>query len=185
MTLIAATDIETTGLNIGDDRIIEIYSGLWDVATKMQVDQQLLRINPQRSIAAEAQRLHKITLSDLTGCPVWADVAAEVRAFLARGAVLIGHNAREFDGPFLNYEFERVGVDRLETPIIDTMLSGRWATHNGRVPALADLCFATGITYDAASAHRADYDVKVMMDAFFRGLAWKRFSLPEELAIAA
>lgn len=184
--LIAGADIETTGLEPGDHRIIEVYLGLWDLNTRKRVDELNLRIHPQRSIGAEAQRVHGISLADLEGCPSWDRVAARVRSFLVHGSLIVGHNWNGFDGPFINHELKRVGLAEVTVPTFDTMLEGRWSTPTGKVPTLGELCFAANVPYDTSKAHAADYDVGVMMDAFFRGLDWGAFRLAkEELANAA
>lgn len=188
--LIVGSDTETTGLlgpdgTPGDHRIIEVYAGLWDTETRKKVDELFLRINPQRAIDAKAQAVHKISITDLAGKPTWGSVAADVRAFLERGEIVVGHNWNGFDGPFIDGELARVGIDKLTKPTIDTMLEGRWATPMGTVPNLGALCFACGVEYDPAQAHKADYDVAVMMESFFNGLDWGFFQIPELVAITA
>lgn len=189
--LIAGSDTETTGLlgpdgTPGDHRIIEFYASLWDLATRTKVDSLLLRINPQRSIDAKAQQVHKIALSDLQGCPLWKDVAGKVRAFLERADFVVGHNWNGFDAPFIDGELVRVGLPKLTKPTIDTMLEGRWATPTGLIPNLGKLCWACDVPYDDTKAHAADYDVDgAMMPSFFRALDWGFFEIPKQQEIAA
>ncbi|SER27818.1 DNA polymerase-3 subunit epsilon [Faunimonas pinastri] len=187
MTLLAGTDIETTGLEPGDHRLVEFYAGLWDLRSRKRVFELNQRIDPQRSIGIEAQRVHKISLGDLVGCPTWDMVAPKAHAVLSRADMIVAHNGDGFDLPFLNYEFKRVGLPPIEKPTVDTMLQGRWATPIGKSPNLGELCFACDMPYDASKAHAADYDVGVMMDCFFAGLDWGFYTLPEieELARAA
>ncbi|MCK1543353.1 3'-5' exonuclease [Bradyrhizobium sp. 179] len=187
--LIVGSDTETTGLlakdgTPGDARIIEVYAGLWDTDKRQQVDELFLRINPQRSIDVAAQRVHKIALADLTGCPIWKDVAEQVRDFHEQGDVVVGHNWDGFDKPFIDGELVRVGLPKLTKPTFDTMLEGRWATPMGTVPNLGALCFACDEPYDPALAHAADYDVHRMMACFFKALDWGFFTLPQPAATA-
>jgi DNA polymerase-3 subunit epsilon len=177
MKYIAGVDIETTGLLSPDHRIIEIYIGLWDVDTRERVEELNQRIDPQRAIAADAQRVHGISNVDLVGCPIWLDVTNDVTHILGRADAIVGHNGKEFDLPFINQELQRVGRPIIELPIIDTMLDGRWATPIGKVPNLGELCFACEVDYDTTEAHAADYDVSVMMKCLFRGLEWGFFHL--------
>lgn len=181
--LLVGTDIETTGLlgkdnKPGDHRIIELYAGLWDTSTRAKVDELNLRIHPQRSILPAAQAVHGITIADLEGCPIWDHVAVRARTFIERGDAIVWHNGEGFDRPFIDGELERIKLPPLLLPGIDTMLEGRFATAMGTVPNLGQLCWSLGIEYDADKAHAADYDVDVMMQAFFRGLDWSFFQLP-------
>lgn len=177
--LIAGADIETTGLLSPEHRIIEIYVGLYGSGHGEKIDELELRIHPQRSIAVDAQRVHGISLIDLDGCPLWEDVADQVHRFLNRADLIVGHNWKEFDGPFVDQEFKRVGLAPLNRPIFDTMLEGRFSTAIGKVPNLAEFCFAMGVDYDPAAAHAAAYDVDVMMKSFFRAVEWGYTRMPE------
>jgi DNA polymerase-3 subunit epsilon len=179
----AGLDIETTGLSFGDHRIIELYIGLWDTSTKLQTKEFCKRIDPQRSVSVEASRVHHIYLTDLIGKPIWNDIAGSAHSVISKADFIVAHNGIEFDIPFLNYEFKRVGLSEINLPVVDTMVQGRHATPRGKLPRLQELCFAYGVDYDPAKAHAADYDVKVMMNCFFLGSDWKFFKVPEtELA---
>jgi DNA polymerase-3 subunit epsilon len=178
---VVGCDIETTGLEPGDHRIVEFYSVsyYWEPGCKPEkVKDLLLRINPERSIQIEAQRVHGISLEDLADEPRWLSVANEVRRELDEADLIIGHNIEGFDMPFINYELQRIKLPRIEKPLLDTMLRGRWATPQGKVPNLGELCFACDITYDTSKAHAASYDVDVMMRSFFRAHEWGFFPLP-------
>ncbi len=184
MTIVAGLDIETTGLEYGDHRLIELYVGLWDLASKSLIEELSKRIHPQRSILADASRIHGIYAHDLVGCPTWDEIAAPALAFIKRADFIVGHNAERFDGPFLDYEFERVGLTKIGLPIADTFMQGQHATHDGSRPNLGNLCFAYGVDYDPERAHAADYDVQVCMACFFKGLDWGFFTLPEPIRLS-
>jgi DNA polymerase III subunit epsilon len=180
--LILGADIETTGLlnpdgTPGDHRIIEFYGGLWDLDSRKRVNQYFARINPQRSIAPAAQAVHKISLAELEHCDIWDNAGPIVRDFLERADLIVGHNWDGFDKPFIDGELNRIGLPAVTKPTFDTMLQGRWSTAMGTVPNLGALCWACDIPYDASSAHKADYDVGVMMQSFFRGVDWGWFKL--------
>jgi DNA polymerase III subunit epsilon len=170
--IVAGYDIETTGLNEPEHRIIECHVGRWDHLTRHKISGQTWRIHPRRSIAAAAQAVHHISITDLEGCPVWDAVAGDVRSELANADILVGHNSDGFDLPFINRELERIKLPRIEKPSIDTMVEGRWATPTGAVPTLGALCWACDVPYDPKLAHAADYDVDRTIDCFFAALDW-------------
>jgi len=176
--LLAGLDTETTGLEVGDHRLIEVYIGLWKLdGTKVFAFEQ--RIDPERSIAVDAQRVHGISSSDLIGKPTWAKVAPAVQKVLEKSSAFVIHNA-PFDTGFLKYELERMKLKLPERPIVDTMMEGIWATPDGKKPTLQELCFAMNEEYDPALAHAAAYDVDRMMACFFKGYRQGWFSLPEQ-----
>jgi len=179
----AGLDIETTGLLTPDHRIIEVYVGLWQNGKLVFQFEQ--RIDPQRGIAADAQRVHGISHSDLIGMPIFEHVAPTLVKILSKATHYVAHNGDEFDLPFLDQELKRVGSALPVRPSIDTMLQGTWATPDGRKPTLGKLCFACGVDYDSSKAHAASYDVQVMMDAFHRALDWGFINLPSNQAVLA
>jgi len=182
--IIAGLDTETTGLEPGDHRIIEIYIGLWDLATQKRLFAYEQRIDPQRAILADAQRVHGISNSDLVGKPIWDTVAPNIVKILAKAHVIVAHNGESFDMPFINHELQRLGHPAVRLPLVDTVQS-RWASPIGKSPTLQELCFACDVTYDPEKAHAAAYDVEVMVECFFRGHRWGRFTLPNQLGVAA
>lgn len=98
-------DLETTGLNVNEDRIIEMscVKLMPDGARKTLT----LRLNPQRPISPEASAVHGISDSDLADCPTFEAVADDIAAFMADGD-LTGFNIERFDIPMLAQEFGRV-----------------------------------------------------------------------------
>jgi DNA polymerase-3 subunit epsilon len=178
MPLIAGSDIETTGLEPGDHRIIEVYAGLWDSETRELKHSHYKRINPQRTIMPAAQAVHHISAADLEGCPTWDIVSDGYRVFLESADMTVWHNGDGFDVPFVNYELQRVKLPKLTKPTFDTMLSGRWASPVGAVPNLGALCWACGVEYDTAKAHAAEYDVDRMMQCYFKGIDWGWYKPP-------
>lgn len=179
MRLVAGIDIETTGLERGDHRIIEVYIGLYDIRSRKLRKELNQRIDPQRSISAEAQRIHHISIQDLLGKPTWEKVGPVVHKWLSLPQIAgyVWHNGDEFDGPFIDHELKRIGLSLPARPTLDTMEHGRWACPDGKKPTLGELCFACGVPYDtsAGKAHAADYDVGVMMECYFRATEWGFF----------
>ncbi len=101
-------DLETTGLSISSDRIVELSClKLFPDGTE-QVKTYLL--NPTIPISPKATEIHGITDADVAGCPTFADIARELTA-LFEGCDFAGYNSNRFDFPMLAEEFLRVGVD--------------------------------------------------------------------------
>jgi len=170
MPLIAGLDIETTGLDYEKGhRIIEVAASLFDLDSELLLGKFTQRINPQRSIDPGAQAVHGISFDDVAGCPLWETVGPKVSALMRKCDLIVAHNGEGFDLPFVAHELMRIGAPVPNVKVFDTMLQGRWATPLGKLPNLRELCFACGVEYDTEKAHAADYDVSVMMRAFFVG----------------
>jgi len=101
-------DLETTGVNIASDRIVE-FSAL-KVSPGGAEEWLSMRLNPGIPISPEATRVHGITDTDVANEPHFRDVARRIAAFL-EGCDLAGFNSMKFDIPILCEEFLRVNVD--------------------------------------------------------------------------
>ncbi len=101
-------DLETTGVNIVNDRIVE-FSAL-KVSPGGAEEWLTLRINPGIPIPAESTRIHGISDADVANEPHFKDVAKKIASFV-EGCDLAGFNAMRFDIPVLCEEFLRVSVD--------------------------------------------------------------------------
>ena len=105
---LAVFDLETTGINVASDKIVEIcvVKLLPGGGQKTLVQ----RINPGIPIPREATLIHGISDLDVKNSPSFKDFAAELYEFL-QDCDLSGYNAIKFDIPLLMEEFLRVGVD--------------------------------------------------------------------------
>jgi DNA polymerase-3 subunit epsilon len=105
---IAFIDLETTGTNIGTDRIVEI------AIVKLLTDRTRIvkrkLINPQIEIPVSSSDIHGITNEMIKDAPTFKQVAQEIRQILD-GCDLGGYNSNRFDIPLLVEEFLRAGVD--------------------------------------------------------------------------
>ena len=105
-------DIESTGLNIASDSIIELCfvkvfpDGEQRVKT-WRVKPWDYERNIQRPITPSAQAVHGISAEDLADCPTFFQIVDEVIGWLA-GSDLAGFNSAKFDLPMLAEEIERV-----------------------------------------------------------------------------
>ncbi|KIO44001.1 MULTISPECIES: 3'-5' exonuclease [Sanguibacteroides] len=101
-------DLETTGINIAKDKIVEI--SVLKIHPNGKEEQRTLRINPEMHIPEQATAIHGIKDEDVKDCPVFKEVAKELARFI-EGCDLGGYNSNRFDIPLLAEEFLRVGVD--------------------------------------------------------------------------
>ena len=105
---LAFFDLETTGTNIVNDRIVE-YSFL-KVMPNGEIIKNTGRVNPEMSIPKESTMIHGITNEDVADAPTFKQVAKSLVKFL-EGADLAGFNILKFDVPVLVEEFLRVDMD--------------------------------------------------------------------------
>jgi DNA polymerase-3 subunit epsilon len=101
-------DLETTGVNIASDRIVE-FSAL-KVQPGGSEEWLTMRLNPGIPISPEATRVHGISDADVADAPSFKDFAKKIASFL-EGCDLAGFNSMKFDIPILCEEFLRVNVD--------------------------------------------------------------------------
>ena len=101
-------DLETTGINIGNDRIVEIC--LVKVMPDGSTETKTERVNPTIPIPAESHAIHGISDDDVKDKPTFAEIAPSLSAFIAN-ADLAGYNAIKFDIPLLVEEFLRAEID--------------------------------------------------------------------------
>lgn len=101
-------DLETTGLRIGIDRIVEI--GILKIFPDGHTEELSLRINPEMPIPPESSAVHHIYDADVALEPTFKALAPKIVQFIANSD-LAGFNSNKFDVPVLVEEFLRVGVD--------------------------------------------------------------------------
>jgi len=103
---LVAFDLETTGVQVERDRIVEIAL----VRVELDGSRRTFRslVNPEMPIPPGATAVHKITDDDVADAPVLAALADEITKFLD-GADLAGFNSARFDAPLLENELRRVG----------------------------------------------------------------------------
>jgi len=97
-------DLETTGLQIGSDRIISIGIMCGDGRTPFYE-----LVNPERGIPAEVEELTGINTLDVLDAPTFPAIARRVAEYI-KGRVLVGFNIHNFDLPVLAEEMCRAEV---------------------------------------------------------------------------
>lgn len=111
-------DLETTGINIGTDRIVEI--SYYKVFPNGNAEGKTLRVNPGMPIPAEATAVHGITDDDVRDCPRFEQIAPEIAAVI-EDSDLAGYNSNFFDVPLLAEEMLRakVNIDLKQKKLVD------------------------------------------------------------------
>lgn len=110
---VAFFDIESTGLDVATDRIVEI--SIVKVSPSApgepnKVEVKTRRINPEMHIPEEAQAVHGISDEDVAGEPTFKQIAKSLAQWL-KGCDIAGFNSNHFDIPLLAEEFLRADVD--------------------------------------------------------------------------
>ena len=105
---LAFIDLETTGINVSADRIVEI--SVLKINPNGNEEWLTTRINPEMPIPPKSSAIHGITDKDIADSPTFKEIAKKLAAFL-EGTDLAGYNAIKFDIPVLAEEFLRVNID--------------------------------------------------------------------------
>ncbi len=101
-------DIESTGLDVANDRIVEI--SVLKVLTNGDQEIKTRRVNPEIPISEEAQKIHGIKNEDVANEPTFKEIAKSLANWMS-GCDFAGYNLIKFDIPMLAEEFLRAGVD--------------------------------------------------------------------------
>ena len=157
---IAIFDLETTGLNITSDRIVEI------AIIRVEIDgsesEYLRRVNPEMPIPAEVSAIHGIFEADLVDAPTFAEIAEEVVAFIG-DSDLAGYNSNKFDIPVLAEELMRAGSDF-------DVASRRFVDVQNIFHKMEQRTLAAAYQFycekPMENAHNALYDARVTLDVF-------------------
>ena len=101
-------DLETTGINISKDRIVEI--SILKVFPSGKEERHTWKVNPEIPIPAEVTAIHGISDADVVDKPTFRELAKEVHN-LIKDSDLGGFNSNRFDIPLLAEEMLRADVD--------------------------------------------------------------------------
>lgn len=100
-------DLETTGVDVTHDRIVEI--SMIKVLPSGEEIEKTRRVNPGIPIPAEATAVHHITDADVANEPSFRQIAKSLANEMV-GCDIAGFNSNRFDIPMLDQEFQRAGV---------------------------------------------------------------------------
>ena len=160
---VLAFDLETTGVSTSSDFIVQLaLIGTLEDGTAVHVEHI---VKPKIRIPLDASRIHGIYNEDVRDKPPLSAVADEI-AELIEGAILVGHNVRNFDFAMLKTEFLRMGrLAPQPKAIMDTLEIVR-RLRLPRPHNLGALCKRHGIRLEAA--HTAAADAAATMLLFWR-----------------
>ncbi|SFX31910.1 DNA polymerase-3 subunit alpha [Thermoactinomyces sp. DSM 45891] len=165
-------DVETTGLSVVHDTIIEL------AAVKIQNGLVVERFsefaNPHRPLTDTIKNLTHITDEMLVDAPEIGDVVQRFVDFIG-SSILVAHNAR-FDMGFLQQAVKRMNQPRIENPVLDTLELARFLYPSMKNHRLNTLSKYLGVTLE--QHHRAIYDAdttgtilwKMVQESMKRGL---------------
>lgn len=105
---VAFFDLETTGVSVGKDRIVEI--SILKIHPNGKEESKTRKVNPEMDIPEESTKVHGISNEDVKDEPTFNELAPEIMLFL-KDCDLAGYNSNKFDVPMLVEEFYRVGFD--------------------------------------------------------------------------
>lgn len=159
--IVLGVDLETTGLDPINDKIIEIGAVLWDTEQNKPLKLISELIQSEVTVSEEITRITGITNEDLQKHAIpLAEGMKRLKELVDVSQYFVGHNGREFDKLFLDKACADVGIS-CDLPWIDTLqdipypetISSRKLTH---------LCAEHGFLNPFS--HRAVFDVLSMLE---------------------
>ena len=161
---LAFIDLETTGINIATDRIIEIaiLKIFPDGSNEIKVE----RINPTIPIPFGASKVHGIYDKDVADKPAFVKIAPEIQQFI-EGCDFAGYNSNRFDIPLLLEEFLRAGidVDISQVKLVDVLGIFQKMEQRNLAAAYKFYC-----DKELLNAHNAEADISATYEIFLAQL---------------
>ncbi len=171
-------DLETTGINIATDRIVELsYYKLFPNGSsesktyRVKPTEMILGVEQQKHISEEASAVHGIYDEDVANCPTFKQIASDVAKVL-EGCDLAGYNSNHFDLPLLAEEFARteVPIDLKRMKMVDVFtiftkneprnLTAAYKFYCGKdLTDAHSACADTMATYEVLMAQMERYDI--------------------------
>jgi DNA polymerase-3 subunit epsilon len=147
-------DLETTGTNIVNDRIVEI--SYLKISPNGNEESKTRKINPEIPIPPEATAIHGISNEDVKDAPVFRSIAKSL-AEQIEGCDLAGYNSNRFDIPLLAEEFLRaeVDIDLMKRKFVDIQTIYHKKEQRTLAAAYKFYC-----NKDLENAHTAEADTK-------------------------
>lgn len=161
---LAFIDIETTGTDRENDRIVEISICILQPNGMRQTF--TTRVNPEMPIPEAATAVHGISDADVINCTPFASYALDILDYL-HGCDIAGFNSNAFDLPLLYNEFRRCGVEWDYTQFVMVDVGNLFKIQEPRTLSAA-VKFYLGRDHDGA--HGAEQDINATVDVLLAQL---------------
>lgn len=147
-------DLETTGINVNSDRIVEIC--VLKVSPDGSEEATTWLVNPERPIPAETTAIHGISDEDVKDKPTFKEIAKSLVKII-EGCDMAGFNSNRFDVPLLAEEFLRadVDIDMKKRKFIDVQ-----TIFHKNEPRTLTAAYKFFCNQDLTNAHSAEADVR-------------------------
>lgn len=155
-----ALDVETTGLQINTNEIIEL--GIVKFQDGVEIDSYEALIRPQGSISKFVEKMTGITNKMVMDAPSFSELALDIRDFIGDNLV-VGHSIA-FDLGMLNSAFENCGFTNLKNDSLDTLLLISLLKPTLRSYKLGQLAKLFDI--EEKFTHRAKHDAKMTANLY-------------------
>ncbi|MCC5918609.1 MAG: 3'-5' exonuclease [Cryomorphaceae bacterium] len=157
--MFAIIDTESSGGQVGEEKIIDIAIFLFD--GEKVIDQFISLVNPEKSIQPFVEKMTGITNASVRRAPRFHEVAKRI-VEITENAVLIGHNIA-FDYRMLRQEFAALGYP-YEKETLDTLFLAEGLIPGLPAYGLSKLCKELNIVNSAK--HRAEGDARATLELF-------------------
>lgn len=162
---IAFIDLETTGVNLSSDRIIEIAI-IKILPDNSRVVKRRL-INPEMNIPESSTNIHGITNDMVKDAPTFRQVGNEIKQFL-ENCDLGGYNSNRFDIPLLMEEFLRADM---EVDLTDRKMIDVQHIFYSMEPRTLSAAFKFYCGQELVNAHSAEADISATIDVLYAQVA--------------
>lgn len=160
-----ALDIETTGLSIKFNTIIEM--GIIEVDGGVVKTRYTKLFGGGHSSMYLVRKIHKIKDCERVGRPTFKDCAEKISSYLS-DSWIVTHNGNRFDLPMINQKLQDCGLSIQNYKSIDTFAIAKKIGHESN--SLERLCREYGIVYggvDGGNSHRGLEDAEATLQLLY------------------
>ena len=159
-------DIETTGLwHKTGDKIVEIACFYFDTDGASRIFKTY--VNPDHLIPENVIKIHGINNEMVKDAPKFREVGQQLLDFIGDDDILVGHNLRKFDIPFINSELKGANLNPINNELIDTleMFREQFPGHSGKLDNVCKM-FNIDISERIRNGHGALLDAQLTAACF-------------------